>query len=531
MLGSTINKHDRKTGGSAVRVISFFIALLLAIRILPLWSAGATTYDYTTARSLLNGAELHPQKTGFVSIDNRVEELLSGFRKKTDDTFSLVLAAYDWLVYNVKYEKNLRYYSKYDYSSRTVSPVSFYAVYFGYEPLFKYEGVCDNFSSAFVIMARAIGLDAYLRSGKQYASGRTYDHMWVEIMIDGAGYIFDPQTDNSIYNSSGKNKHYYFGRATSTLSSMYRVQDSSRIKNADLNKGFTPVSQTPKSKYCYVTYAAGGNGTVSDNATSQTSALLSARVALFNNRDYAYSFDGYLEGTHIASFGTSVTLTARPDSGESFKGWYVNNTLVSESSSYTFTAEKDVFVEAVFTGERFSDVPKNSWYHDAVYLCDSLGFMNGVSVTSFAPNKPVTRAMAVQILARMAKFDPSLYSGTSFPDVPEGKWYSAAVKWASEAGITSGYEDGTFRPDKSVSREQLAVFMWRLAGYLQYGNMRDADLSGFVDIDQAHDWALAALKWAYSLEIMTGNEKKEIQPLKIATRAETAVMVRKFRLA
>ncbi|MBQ7161305.1 MAG: S-layer homology domain-containing protein, partial [Clostridia bacterium] len=107
--------------------------------------------------------------------------------------------------------------------------------------------------------------------------------------------------------------------------------------------------------------------------------------------------------------------------------------------------------------------------------------------------------------------------------------YHNSVEWAKENGIASGYSASKFGPNDFVTREQLAVMLWKLAGYFKYGNMLDADLSGFTDADEIHSWALKAMKWACRIGILSGTKDKRLIPRSNATRAETAVMVMRFR--
>ena len=91
------------------------------------------------------------------------------------------------------------------------------------------------------------------------------------------------------------------------------------------------------------------------------------------------------------------------------------------------------------------------------------GIMNGVDDKNFAPEDAMTRAMFVTVLARLS--GDTLTEQTSFSDVPAGQWYSAAVSWAAENGIVLGYPDGTFAPDKAVSREDAMTLLVRFAGW------------------------------------------------------------------
>ena len=509
-----------------IRALSVVLVVIMCVQLFPIKVQAA--HDYTSVKSILNNAKLHPQKTGFRTMDQKVESMLKDFRKKGTSTFDLMVAAYDWFVYNVKYDRSITYYPYYDFDSKTKSPVPFYAVYFAYDPLFMKEGVCDNFSSAYAIIARAIGLDAYLRYGKQVTSSATYDHMWVEIIIDGVGYVFDPQSDNSVYNSRGYNNHIYFG-VPAASSSMYRVQDG-RINNSKFYAAFTPVGTSLPVQYYYVKYQAVGDGSVSASPIKQSSAQATARSAMFVSKNYSYQFSGWLADTYIASSGTKITLDASADSGAQFLGWYVNGKQVSTYKRYILKASDDVLVQALFSGAGFTDVPSGKWYYDAVYFCFKKSLMSGTSLTTFSPSSNMTRAMAVTVIAKMAKADLSKYEGkkSSFKDVKKGSWYAASVEWANANGIASGYGNKYFGPNDNITREQFATMLCSLAGFLKYGNRVSYDLSKFSDSGKIHAWALNAMKWACKLGIIAGNEKKQLLPRSVITRAEAATMVMKF---
>lgn len=511
----------RKT---TARVLSLLMAMLMCLYAVPL-ASGA--YSYTESRDIINSQTLYPQKSGYAKIDARVQELLNSFRPKASDTYELLLACYDWLVYNITYDYSLVYNPYYDFNSRYNCPVPYYVIEFAYEPLFEYEGVCDNFASAMVLFARAIGLDAYVRTGHMVLRGGAVNsHTWCEIVMNGTSYIFDPQADNSVYKRDGKNRHYYFGPSASSMSSTY-VKNTS--KSAAYEAAFTPVSQIPPENYCFVRWYIGGNGSVSTNATSQSKARNTARSALWSSKNYSHQFSGFLDGSFVASKGATVTLTAKPDSGNSFLGWYVNNTLVSTSLSYTFYPTSDTYVEAVFTGARFRDVRAGSWYYDNVYFCADRGLMSGTTVTTFAPSATLTRAMVVCILGKMINLDTSKYTDNTFKDVRSGSWYAPYVDWARKVGITSGYFEGIFAPSDPVTREQIAVFFYKFAAHLNYSTAYTKDLSVFPDASHAHDWAVRALQYACGIGLISGKGNGTLDPRGEATRAEMATMVKRFR--
>ena len=102
---------------------------------------------------------------------------------------------------------------------------------------------------------------------------------------------------------------------------------------------------------------------------------------------------------------------------------------------------------------RFADVmDENAWYYEAVYAAYDAGLMNGVGEGLFAPNATLDRATLATVLYREAG-EPAAKGMASFTDIAEGQWYTDAVNWAAEQGVVNGYPDGTFAPDKAVSRE------------------------------------------------------------------------------
>ena len=108
----------------------------------------------------------------------------------------------------------------------------------------------------------------------------------------------------------------------------------------------------------------------------------------------------------------------------------------------------------------FSDVPTDAWYAEAVAYCQQQGIMNGTSATTFAPEGTLTRAMLVTILWRQAE-RPVGNAPMNFSDVPEGQWYSEAVRWAASEKLIFGYGDGRFGTDDPITQEQLRLIFQR----------------------------------------------------------------------
>ena len=110
--------------------------------------------------------------------------------------------------------------------------------------------------------------------------------------------------------------------------------------------------------------------------------------------------------------------------------------------------------------EPFRDVPKDAYYRKAVLWAAGEGITSGTSATTFSPNATVTRAQTVTFLWRW-EGEPEADQRSGFRDVPAGQYYSQAVSWAVEAGITNGTGTTTFSPGQTCTRAQIVTFLWR----------------------------------------------------------------------
>ena len=108
----------------------------------------------------------------------------------------------------------------------------------------------------------------------------------------------------------------------------------------------------------------------------------------------------------------------------------------------------------------FRDVPKDAYYRKAVLWAAGEGITSGTSATTFSPNATVTRAQTVTFLWRW-EGEPEADQRSGFRDVPTGQYYSEAVSWAVEAGITTGTGTTTFSPGQTCTRAQIVTFLWR----------------------------------------------------------------------
>ena len=178
--------------------------------------------------------------------------------------------------------------------------------------------------------------------------------------------------------------------------------------------------------------------------------------------------------------------------------------------------------------EAYTDLDRNGWYHEYVDWVLKNGVMNGVGGGLFEPNGETTRAMLVMVLYRMAGAPDMAGRESSFTDVSADSWYGAAVIWASENGIVNGVGGGLFDPDASLTREQMAMMLYRFAGYLGSNTEKRADLSAYGDADAVSAAAQDAMAWAVAEGLVNGRSAAELAPKAGATRAELATILSRF---
>ena len=177
----------------------------------------------------------------------------------------------------------------------------------------------------------------------------------------------------------------------------------------------------------------------------------------------------------------------------------------------------------------FSDVSPAAWYAGAVGYAVSNKLMNGMGGGKFEPNGSMTRAMLVTVLWRYAG---SPAEGTNgFSDVPNGDWYTQAVAWASKNGVVNGVGNGRFDPNGKITREQMAVILFRYANQQGINTGKRGDFGKFADANKVSGYAVDALQWAVAEGIVGGSSeggKLLLNPQGNATRAEVATILMRF---
>ena len=175
----------------------------------------------------------------------------------------------------------------------------------------------------------------------------------------------------------------------------------------------------------------------------------------------------------------------------------------------------------------FIDVGEDDWFYKAVEFVVKNGLFRGVSETSFAPNQAMTRAMLARVIYKM-EGTPDELGENIFDDVGHNLWYTDAILWANANKIVSGYGNGKFGTDDPITREQIAVILYKYARYKGY-NIRDrAELDSYIDAADISIWAEEAMSWANANGLISGRSRTMLAPKADASRAELASILQGF---
>lgn len=228
-------------------------------------------------------------------------------------------------------------------------------------------------------------------------------------------------------------------------------------------------------------------------------------------------------GTFLENMSLLCDLTAyTEDSVKGVKAAYAAYK-AAETTEAVEAATADLLKampELVFVPNTFTDA-QSGWYKAAVDFAQASGLMNGMTATEFAPNVTTTRAMVAQVLYRLAG-SPTVEGTGAFADVAPGAWYYDAMLWASSTGILKGYEDGTYRPARAVSRQEMATILLRMADVKLGADLVDAALAELADGDSVADWASEGVAFCYLGGIMNGMDATHFAPTGMLTRAQLA---------
>lgn len=236
--------------------------------------------------------------------------------------------------------------------------------------------------------------------------------------------------------------------------------------------------------------------------------------------DKAYTVNLTLKAAGTNKFTSKVTATVNGQEAKIVSGTGTQELRIN----YTFPALK-AGAPAITTQPKsasvkegadvtFSDVPEGAYYTDAVAWAVEKGVTSGTSGTTFSPNADCTRAQIVTFLWRAAGSPAPKSKESAFTDVVAGSYYETAVQWAVENGITSGTSATTFSPNATCTRAQTVTFLWR-----SQKSPADGAANSFTDVADG-TYYTDAVKWAVKNGITSGTSTTTFSPNADCSRAQ-----------
>ena len=479
-------------------------------------------------RALLNAQTLYPQRTGWLELDQLIENLLSQAGENAD-TYDKLRYAYDYLVKNVTYSWE-------GYSNTNASVASYNSVT-GYNYLAKmtYEdslqksilddmsnrayhilkykkGVCYDYAIAIAVIARYLGIDSFVHTGLFYFEpyyGMNYagHHGWALLVINGQQYVFDPQRDARNWEYNNRKNGYYFGIDYDTAT----------------NKSNRP---------CYVP-----NHYADDKAANAARDASLLPVASSRTQKVSVSVSATAGGTASGAgnyiTGTSATLNATPSKNHVFVGWYSSEDVcLSENTTYVFTVTCATTITAKFCPT-----------YELNLIASRSGTATGSGIyaeNAEAPLKAESQTNSFQgwylhngtLVSEEATYSFSvkenttlyaMFEGDVFYDLQEGDWYAATAVAAANRGIINGMTNIEFGGDVSFNRAMLVKIL---------ANIEQADTSAsapspFVDVTP-DTWYYNDINWAYEKGITNGVDETHFNPEEPITREQIITMVVRY---
>lgn len=363
---------------------------------------------------------------------------------------------------------------------------------------------------------------------------------------------FGTPTGGSLYTSSNAKT------ALGTSTACYLSGSSGQLLN---NVYFVPKSSTSSCSVTYTAYNAKDGAIATGKVnfdTSETSGTnIYSKGSDFEdagvvddlssaNANASYVTFGDVKGGTLYYNYKSFTSKTDVDSGDKFYFSGSNKLLgdvyfLPAADTYTATIEytlysssgsslasdKITFTTVKQTSSRtFTDVTASNdgaWASNAIDFMAANSIVGGTGNNKFSPSDNMTRAQLVTVLYR-AEGQPSVTGLVNpFTDVSASQYYYKAVLWAYSKGIVTGNTATTFNPEGNISRQDIAVILYRYAG----NPTATGSVTSFTDNAKIDAYALTAMKWAVGSGIIGGSNNK-LTPTGQASRAQVAAMLHRF---
>jgi len=195
----------------------------------------------------------------------------------------------------------------------------------------------------------------------------------------------------------------------------------------------------------------------------------------------------------------------------------------SEDTGAEDTATENVNAEStgneVKSAPVFSDI-EGHWAKEWIKNAVNLGFVSGYEDGTFKPDRTITRAEFSKLLNNALKVE--INQKLSFSDVKENEWFYKEIQKSVAAGFFSGYENNTFRPNNPIKREEVAKVV---SGAMTTGNIEGEGATLLSDYNTIQEWAKVSVNTVYNKGYILGYPDKTYMPSKALTRAEAVKII------
>ena len=212
----------------------------------------------------------------------------------------------------------------------------------------------------------------------------------------------------------------------------------------------------------------------------------------------------FVSGVTSANYSNPVQLWITSEDGDTTR-------------MYTVTVEE---------GISFSDVNPGDWFYDNVMDAAENGYISGMGDGTFNPTGATTRAQFASMIANAMGYEANPDAKSAFPDVADDFWGKAAINFCVENGILSGYDDGTFQPNKAITRQEAASILRNAF------ELTETTSELFPDDSAIAGWAKESVYLVKAAELMKGDAGTgNFRPTSTITRAEAASILMNAKYA
>ena len=179
-----------------------------------------------------------------------------------------------------------------------------------------------------------------------------------------------------------------------------------------------------------------------------------------------------------------------------------------------------MYTVTVTQGVTFDDIDENDWFYDDVVDAAENGYVNGMGEGKYQPYGQLTRAQFALMIARAMNYDSNPDVTSAFPDVADDHWAKAAINFCYQNDIIRGYEDGEFKPDRYVTRQEVAAILARAF------NLEEISSEEYPDDASIASWASEDVYKAKAAGLMKGDaDTGNFRPTSLLNRAEAATIL------